>query len=219
MGYAGWLAAVTAVFARRRGGEPIGNRQILASFVATRAAFIAQKTLYGYLRTRIGTRYPKVFQDAPFVESINIAKMHVYAACVSDLAIFTAARATGGTDVSTSLCREIALQSFDHALAENAGQAHSSFNADETRAAFMLRLDATDWAGRAHTRENFDHSPAALVRWAPIAPQLKQFDAEIVENSMTFAWSEVRREFERRVDADAIAADEAAAGNAATLRV
>jgi hypothetical protein len=44
------------------------------------------------------------------------------------------------------------------------------------------------------------------VRWAPIAAELKQFDSEIVENSIKFKWRDTRRDFERRLDAAAVAA-------------
>jgi hypothetical protein len=55
--------------------------------------------------------------------------------------------------------------------------------------------------------ENFTRSPLALVRWAPIAPQLKRHDTEIVENSIKFTWLSVREDFRRRLDRDAIASD------------
>jgi hypothetical protein len=51
----------------------------------------------------------------------------------------------------------------------------------------------------------FSESPAALVRWAPIAPELKQFDQEIVENSIKFKWRDVRRDLGKRLDAAAVA--------------
>lgn len=207
MSYIARIGAFAARLVRRRDNSPIENLERLADFVATRAALVSQKTLYGYLRTRIGTRYPKVFEDEPFVESINIAKMHFFAACESDLAIYAVARALGDSGVSDPVRRAIAIDFFDRALTANAGQAVADFDPQAARAELMLRLDGTDWSGRARTRENFDHSPAALVRWAPIAPDLKRLDAEIVENSVKFAWNEVRQEFGRRVDAAAIAQD------------
>lgn len=216
MGYIARIGAFAARFVRRREDFPIDDLERLADFVASRAAFIAQKSLYGYLRTRIGTRYPKVFEEEPFVESINIAKMHVYAACVSDLAIYAVACASQGTDVSDGVRRAIALRCFDHAMAANAAQALPEFDADVPRAELLLRLDGTDWGRRARTRDNFDHSPAALVRWAPIAPELKRHDTEIVENSVRFAWNEVRQEFGRRLDTAGIAGEIRECGAAGT---
>ena len=90
------LAFLPDFFARfkiRLDSGPLETVDELSSFVATRSAFIAQKTLYGYLKTRMGTRYPSMFEDDVFVSSIDIAKMHVFAGCLSDLALFAASRA------------------------------------------------------------------------------------------------------------------------------
>ena len=53
---------------------PITNRDGLQRFLETRANFVAQASLYGYLRTRAGMRFPELFSDDVFVRSINIAK-------------------------------------------------------------------------------------------------------------------------------------------------
>ena len=71
---------------------PIVKSEDFGAFLGNRAAWIAQKTLYGYLKTRMGMQFPKMFDEDPFVESINVAKWNIYAACASDLAIFMAAR-------------------------------------------------------------------------------------------------------------------------------
>jgi hypothetical protein len=72
--------------------EPIATPEALARFLDTRASFIAQTSLYGYLRTRAGMRYPELFDDDPFVEGINIAKWHVWLDCLSDLAVYAGGR-------------------------------------------------------------------------------------------------------------------------------
>ncbi|EIM73317.1 hypothetical protein A33O_16150 [Nitratireductor aquibiodomus RA22] len=40
----------------------------------------------------MGTRYPSMFEDDVFIGSINIAKLHVFAACLSDLTIHAVAK-------------------------------------------------------------------------------------------------------------------------------
>ncbi|NNJ77184.1 MAG: hypothetical protein HKP56_18735, partial [Anderseniella sp.] len=78
---------------------------------------------------------------------------------------------------------------------------------DQVIAEFDRRLEGTDWNFGALLPANFTRSPAALLRWAPIAERYKKFDAEIVENSLRFAWVDIREQFARRLDADAIARD------------
>jgi hypothetical protein len=77
----------------REGAEPIDSPRSLAQFLDKRASFIAQTSLYGYLRTRAGMRYPELFDDDPFVEAINIAKWHVWLDCLSDITVYARAAA------------------------------------------------------------------------------------------------------------------------------
>lgn len=191
----------------RRDTSPIDSVTRLNEFVATRSAFVAQKTLYGYLKTRMGTRYPSMFEDDVFVESINIAKMHVYAACLSDLTIFAVAHATREQAVTDEERGDMAMTCYTLGLARNEEQAPPEFNAEEWTDKFAQRLEGTDWPFGALKRENFKQSPLNLVKWAPIAPQLKQYDTEIVENSIKFAWQEIRRQFQKGLDPEAIIAD------------
>ena len=133
------------------------------------------------MKTRIGTRYPSMFEDDIFVESINIAKMHVYAACLSDFTIFAVAHATREQPVTDEERGGMEMTCYRLGLARNEDQAPPEFNAEEWTDAFAQRLEGTDWPFGALKRENFKQSPLNLVKWAPIAPQLKQYDTEIVE--------------------------------------
>ncbi|GAB4363424.1 MAG: hypothetical protein Kow00114_19460 [Kiloniellaceae bacterium] len=205
----------------RRESDPVDSVGALAGFVSTRAAFVAQKSLYGYLKTRMGTRYPHAFEDDVMIASIDIAKMHVYAACLSDLAIFAVSRALqdlpAGTAPSAAACRALALACFRRGLDDNAGQAAAvaTFSPEEALAAFSRRLAFWDWEDGPQGRAIFTESPPALLRWAPIAPEFKKLDREIVENSIKFAWRDVRQALDRRIDGAAVMAGAAALDGAA----
>ncbi|HIP78126.1 MAG TPA: hypothetical protein EYH07_06655 [Kiloniellaceae bacterium] len=193
----------------RRDSGPIDSTDALCGFVATRAAFIAQKTLYGYLKARMGTRYPSMFEDDVFASSIDIAKMHVFAACLSDLTLFAVSHALQDETVDDVLRRELALHCFHKGLADNAAAAAktSAFSAQEAMQAFERRLAFHDWHDGPRGAALFTASPAALFEWAPIAPALKKYDKEIVENSIKFKWREIRDRFEKRVQGSAVTAD------------
>ena len=193
----------------RRDTAPIDSVARLEDFVATRSAYVAQKSLYGYLKTRMGTRYPTMFDDDVFVQSINLAKLHVYAACLSDLTVHAVAHTMRGRTVTDAARRAFATACYSAAAKANAADAadgEGAFSWDSHLTAFSRRLDETDWAEGALQRQNFTDSPAALVRWAPIAPELKKLDREIVENSIKFAWRDIRQDFEKRLDAAAVVA-------------
>ena len=53
-------------------------------FIQQRSAYVTQTTLYGYLKTRIGTRYLSMFEDKVFSESIDIAKWNIYVTALAD---------------------------------------------------------------------------------------------------------------------------------------
>lgn len=195
---------ISALSFRRQGGA-IDSIDKLEHFAASRAAFVTQKKLYGYLKTRMGTSWPKVFADDQFKESINIAAAQIFAASLSDLTIHTVAVAFAGSGVPGASRSALARQIFEHGLAENeAVTSASGLDHAAARADFGKRLEGTDWDFGAMLPDNFNRSPAALIKWAPIADELKQYDVEIVENSMKFAWIEVREDLARRIDKPAL---------------
>ena len=55
----------------------INSKKDLQNFVQERSAHVTQTTLYGYLKTRIGTRYAIMVEDEKFSNSINIAKKFI----------------------------------------------------------------------------------------------------------------------------------------------
>ena len=61
----------------------------LEDFIQTKSAWVSQVTLYGYLKTRMGTRYVLHFENDVFMKSVNLAKWNIYAVALQDLTFFT----------------------------------------------------------------------------------------------------------------------------------
>ncbi len=203
----GWLRDAASKLTVRRDRAPIATVARVDHFARTRAALITQKKLYGYLKERIGTRYPKMFDDELFAQSINVAKMHVFAASLSDMTIYAVAQVSADGRLEGVDRREWALACYRAGLADNADQMTDAHDAESWVGAFIQRIEATQWENVAVGGRAFTESPKALIKWAPIADELKMRDREIVENSIRFAWNEVIRDFRARLDADAAAAD------------
>ena len=195
---------IASSFAFRSDSFPLDDITKLENFVASRAAFVSQKKLYGYLKERIGTRWPAMFEDQTFKSSIAIASMHVFAASLSDLTIHAVAHALSDSGEPDEVKAEVALACYVKGLGSNEIETVKEFTSEQAIADFCVRLEGTDWNFGAVLPENFNRSPKALLKWAPIAQRHKQFDAEIVENSMKFAWVDIREQFARRLDADAV---------------
>jgi len=199
--------AAAALMPRRN--TRISDNDGLRGFIETRASYVAQTSLYGYLRTRAGTRFPVLFEDDGFMRSVNIAKWHVWLACVADLSVFAGGlllqRAGGppervGAHMAATVDRLLTLVG----VPADAGPEYAA-HAQRVRA----RLQLCNWPAVADDRSAFSESEPALVYWSPVADELKRHDVLIVSNSIRFLWQEVRRELRRNLDAAAIMASAA----------
>ena len=182
---------------KKRKTRIIDSLPALEDFTATRAAFIAQKTLYGYTKTRMGTRFPEMFRDPAIIHSVNIAKMHHFTECLSDLCVFVTAHTLGGERFTDPARRALAVRLYDLGLTANMEHTVDEFDPTDARKRFKQRVNFIDWSGSFDIRDVFTHSQQSIIRWAPIADELKALDRDVVENSVKFAWIEVRRQFEK----------------------
>lgn len=185
---------------REAAPEPVDTPAALARFLDTRASFVAQTSLYGYLRTRAGMRYPELFQDDPFVAAINVAKWHVWLDCLSDIAVYAGSRLAMEVPRETSRVSRMVIAAVDGILAQagTPAEAGDEFPAHAER--MRRRIARTDWLSVGPDEAAFTESPAGLVRWAPVIDELKQLDEAIVLNSVRFRWQEVRRDLARQLD-------------------
>ncbi len=197
------LDALRRWYRRWRRAEPIHDVGALRAFLQSRASHVAQMTLYGYLRTRAGTRFPELFDNDAFVESMNIAKWHVWLACLSDLAVHVGRmlrRISGAPaeDVGALMSRLLDDVLRDTGTPADAGPEYGA-HAQRVRA----RLTLCDW-NASEGDAAFAESPEALIYWAPIVDDLKALDADIVRNSVRFRWHEVRRDLSHNLDPAAV---------------
>lgn len=194
----------TANFGRSR--EPVGSRDALRAFLESRASFVAQTSLYGYLRTRAGMRYPELFDDDAFVASINVAKWQLWLACLSDLAVYAGGLLRDRSGASPAQVGALMGPLVDEILDATGVPPDAGGDFASQAQAVRARVALCDWAAVSDDDQPFSQSPDALVRWAPVIDELKQLDAPIVRNSVRFRWQEVRRHLRRSLDARAILA-------------
>lgn len=183
---------------------PVADAATLGRFLRTRASHVAQTSLYGYLRTRAGTRFPELFSEDRFVDSINIAKWHIWLACLSDLAVYAGGLVRHACRAQSAEVGNLMQAVVEDVLLETGipGDAGPEFSAHADRV--RARLALCDWASLTDDETPFAESPLALVHWAPVVDDLKRLDEEIVRNSIRFRWHEVRRDLRRNLDAQAI---------------
>jgi hypothetical protein len=184
--------------------EPIDTPEALARFLDSRASFVAQTSLYGYLRTRAGMRYPELFDDDPFVEGINVAKWHIWLDALSDLAVYAGSRVAQHAPRETARVGLMMSALVTDIIASHGepSEAGAEFPAHADRV--RDRVARTDWLVVGKDEAAFTASPDGLMRWAPVIDALKDMDEEIVRNSVRFRWQEVRRDFARDLNVEAI---------------
>lgn len=191
----------------RFGRNPIFTAQDLAVFVRTRASFIAQTTLYGYLKTRMGTSFQRYFEDDVFSASIRAASVKVFVACAADMAIFAAATAARDGALDDEEAAALAAFCYDDALEQGVEDRDRGEIPAEAAGRFALRLSTTKWQEVHRGELAFTDSPAALVRYAPVIDEYKDLDREIVRNSIRFRWLNVRETLRKRLQSAAVLAD------------
>ncbi len=179
----------------------------LVEFIHTRSSYIAQTSLHGYLKTRMGTSFRAWFEDEAFSDSIRIASVRVFLSCLADLTVFSVATAARQTVVDDAVLEALAGHAFRRAaVAGLAGQPERD-DLDATFDAFDRRARLEDWRIAAEGRKAFTGSEADLVRLAPVIDEYRELDREIVTNSIRFRWRDVREQIRRRMDGDGLFED------------
>ena len=182
----------------------VADVSALRHFLDSRASHIAQTTLYGYLRTRAGTRYPVLFENDAYVVSINHAKWQMWLACLSDLSVYAGALLACRSQAGPAAAGAAVTSTVEVILERTGTPEDSGPLFADGAGAVRSRLSRCEWHTLADDETTFTESPEALVRHAPIIAELMALDEEIVLNSVRFRWQEVRRELRTTLDADAV---------------
>ena len=173
----------------------ISNLDELEDFIQSKSAWVTQVTLYGYLKTRMGTRYVLHFENDEFMASVNLAKWNIYAVALQDLTFFTFSYLKNNSNYQeVDKSKEIFLKILDD---ETTNKMPLDI-IEEAKKNFNDRLENINWNNYCNDLP-FNPSALSLYKWAPIADELKKLDRKIVLNSVILKWDIVKKEFEERV--------------------
>ena len=173
----------------------IGNLDELEDFIQSKSAWVTQVTLYGYLKTRMGTRYVLHFENDKFMASVNLAKWNIYAVALQDLTFFTFSYLkTNFNYQDVDKAKEIFLKILDD---ETTNKMPLDI-IEEAKKNFNERLQSINW-NTYYNDLPFNSSALSLYKWAPIAEELKTLDRKIVLNSVILKWDIVKKEFNERI--------------------
>ena len=173
----------------------ISNLDELEDFIQSKSAWVTQVTLYGYLKTRMGTRYVLHFENDKFMASVNLAKWNMYAVALQDLTFFTFSYLKTNLNYQDiDKAKEVFLKILDD---ETINKMPLDI-IEEAKKNFNERLQNINW-DTYYNDLPFNPSALSLYKWAPIAEELKQLDRKIVLNSVILKWDIIKKEFEERI--------------------
>ena len=168
----------------------INSKEDLRSFIQERSAHVTQTTLYGYIKTRIGSRYAMMFEDDVFLKSINLAKWNIYMSALTDCTFYVFSYLIDKKNLKQNDSLEIFIRILESE--RNNGLENKLF--EDTKFEFNQRSKDIDWK-TYHQEHPFKNSGLSLFKWSPIAENLKVFDKEIVLNSIKLKWNLVENDF------------------------
>ena len=176
--------------------KPLKKRSELVEFIHRNASFVSQVTLLTYIKARAGTQYPKLFENSEYLESIEIARSHLYTSCVADLAFYVINEHCLN-DIKRKPVQLILSNLIDEVFSFAKCDKNIFKDFDETTKQCKEHLKTLE--GNAINHKLFKISSDTFFRWAPMAEEFKQEDEEIMRNSIHFRWIEVRRELRDRI--------------------
>ena len=175
--------------------KKISNLDELENFIQTKSAWVTQVTLYGYLKTRMGTRYVLHFENDEFMGSVNLAKWNIYSVALQDLTFFTFSKLKADFNYQEMKNAE---EIFFKILDDETSNKMPQDIIEEAKKNFVERMKGINW-DTYHNDLPFNPSALSLYKWAPIAEELKNLDRKIVLNSVILKWNVVKKEFEERI--------------------
>jgi hypothetical protein len=168
----------------------INSKEDLRNFIQERSAHVTQTTLFGYIKTRIGSRYAMMFEDEVFLKSINLAKWNIYMAALTDCTFYVFSYLIDKKNLKQNDASEVLLEIIENEKSN--GLEDKLF--ESTKLEFNQKLKEIDWK-TYHQDNPFKNSGLSLLKWSPIAENLKVFDKEIVLNSIKLKWNLVENDF------------------------
>ena len=194
-----WSDVKTYIFALFRAFIPkgkINNLDELENFIQTKSAWVAQVTLYGYLKTRMGTRYVLHFENDKFMKSVNVAKWNIYSVALQDLTFFIFSYLKANLNyLEVKKAEEIFFKILDDEISNKM----PLDIIEDAKKNFKERLQNINWDTYFGDLP-FNPSALSLYKWAPIAEELKTLDRKIVLNSVILKWDTVKKEFKERAE-------------------
>jgi hypothetical protein len=185
---------------------PIVDAGAFKTFVAERAAFIAQKCAIDYCRGKTGLASYALFTEQPFLVALDLCRWETFAAALEDLLLLA----------EPELRRQVSEEQRDrlsaallglHAavLAGHPPPAHRPAGWRDALDGFTARLRAAG-STQPEILDLADHAAKRLFDTLPIHITMRELDEEVVYGAVRFRMIAISQEMRRRLRAGEVAA-------------
>ena len=203
------IKPVKAFFMRLK-SEPFVSPDELAEFCQTRASHVAQVTLFGYLKTRMGTKHRVLFEDEVFSAAIQDAAARLFSTCLADILLYSVARLVRDGQLDSKAAKSFAIKAYEQRLTEGLSDYPRKEIYDQVVKDGISRMKGrvriAKWPELVDIYKTFRPSEVDIVRFAPVSEEFKEQDKIIVGNSVRLKWNDVRAQLVKRLDAPKLAA-------------
>lgn len=193
-----FIKPIKAFFLRLQ-SKPFDTIAELGEFLQTRSSYVAQTALYGYLKTRMGTKFRSLFEDELFGKTIQSAAANLFGTCLADLTLYTVARLVRDGGLAKADANKIAAQLYRTHLKIGLAEIDDPAIAKDAQMRFNGRLKALKWDEAIDIYHCFAPSEADIIRFAPVSDNFKEQDKVIVGNSVRLRWNDIRAQLVKRL--------------------
>lgn len=180
------MDVIARLFRRSKPDRLLADREALADFLESRAAFVSQKCVYEYCRARSGINWSKLMIEPAFLEAIEVSRWEAFAAALEDLTVLlegllrpqdpaTAARLA---DALTAIAAEV--------LARHPVPAHRPQGWDEELAGLRQRLARLQLIAPQTAAEIAKTGGTRIYEGLPFDRSATKHDRELVTNAVRF---------------------------------
>ena len=186
---------------------PIVTAEALRTFLAERAALIAQKCAIDYCRGKTGLASYALFTEKPFLEALDRCRWDTFAVVLGDLIIVAEGKLRAHVAPGQrARLREALADLYPVILESVPPPAHRAGGWSEAIASFAPRFSEASLGEPRQALDVADHSARCLFDTLPIHSSYRELDEEVVFGAVRFRMIAVSQEMERRLRAPELAA-------------
>ena len=179
----------------------------LREFLRTRSAFVSQKCTYEYCRARAGLMWDKLMLEQAFLDAVEVSRWEALVAVYGDLALIVEGwlrPALPDRRVQAALAEILTAEGAKFLAGFPLPTHRREHGWGQDMADLRARLSEAQLAPPRQPQDIARTSGDRIYETLPIHTNFKNFDRELVVNSVRFQFVRVNEDMQRQCDRDSI---------------